>query len=432
LAIDNLSTSGREKKLNTIGFATASNEGPENGPDVGKMYRQELANTANQKRTKKERLLANPDVKRWHSNLSRRSKNTAEVRLRRLGRFCEEHQTTPMQIIDIAMKDDKGIADLLQDHITMMEERGNAGGYIKTTMTALKSWLEHFGIVVKRHLMISNVNATKTLKNEKIPNVEDLTEIFTGATLRQGTIMSVIAKSGLRPQVLGNIDGSDGLKIMDLCDLGFVNGKWCFLNQPPRVIVREALSKANHEYFSFLTEIAQTWILAYLNDRTAKGEAVTPDTPVVNHLNHSPFYREQKKGRKFMTTSMVCRDVREAMRPKFRQRPYVLRSYFRTQLLIAEAKGKVSHEYAEFWFGHVGDMSARYTTNKGILPEQLLSSMKESFLKCQEFLDLEKNVEKQKDEKTKIKVKETVENLSGDELTSVLEYVRKLHTARQR
>lgn len=227
-------------------------------------------------------------------------------------------------------------------------------------------------------------------------------------------------------------DGSDGLTIKDLHDLGFVNGKWCFLNQPPRVIVREALSKANHEYLSYMTEVAQVWILAYLNDRTAKGEAITPDTPVAGPLKHSPFYREQKKGRRFMTTAMVSRDVREAMRPKFRQRPYVLRSYFRTQLLISEAKGKVSHEYAEFWFGHVGDMSARYTTNKGILPEQLLSSMKESFLKCQEFLDLEKKVEKQKDEKTKIKVKEGVENLSGDELTKVLEYVSTLTCGKTR
>lgn len=414
------------KKLNSSSAIVGVNEDSITESDEGKMYRQELANTANQKRTKKERLLSNPDIRRWHDNLARRSKNTAHVRLRRLGRFCEEHEMTPMEVIDIALKDDKAIADMLQDHITTMEEHGNAPGYIKTTMTALKSWLEHFGVVVKRHLIISNPNSTKTLKNEKIPEAEDLTTIFTGAMLRQGTVMSLMAKSGLRPQVLGNIDGSDGLTIMDLRDLAFVNGKWCFLNQPPRIIVREALSKANHEYFSFLTELAQTWILAYLNDRTAKGEAITPDTPVVSHLKHSPFFREQKKGRKFMTTAMVCRDVREAMRPKFRQRPYVLRSYFRTQLLIAEAKGKVSHEYAEFWFGHVGDMSARYTTNKGILPEQLLSSMKESFLKCQEFLDLEKNIEMQKDEKTKIKVKESVENLSSDELVKVLEYVSKL------
>ncbi|MFQ5758326.1 MAG: site-specific integrase, partial [Candidatus Bathyarchaeia archaeon] len=51
------------------------------------------------------------------------------------------------------------------------------------------------------------------------------------------------------------------------------------------------------------------------------------------------------------------------------KRSYVLRAYAETQLIIAESKGKISHPYLQFIAGHKGDMEARYSTNKGRLPE---------------------------------------------------------------
>jgi hypothetical protein len=38
--------------------------------------------------TKKAKLLAYPDVQRWYKNVTRGSPVTAEINLRRLGRFC--------------------------------------------------------------------------------------------------------------------------------------------------------------------------------------------------------------------------------------------------------------------------------------------------------------------------------------------------------
>ena len=80
--------------------------------------------------TKKTRLLSDPDVKRWHGNLARGSKITADVYLRRLGKFCETHHTTPIALKDLAVKDIKTATDLLEDHVTMMETNGNSPGYI--------------------------------------------------------------------------------------------------------------------------------------------------------------------------------------------------------------------------------------------------------------------------------------------------------------
>ena len=52
--------------------------------DYGKkMTEQTHQTTAKHRRTKKEQLLANPDIKRWYDNLARGSPLTAEVRLDR-------------------------------------------------------------------------------------------------------------------------------------------------------------------------------------------------------------------------------------------------------------------------------------------------------------------------------------------------------------
>ena len=112
------------------------------------------------------------------------------------------------------------------------------------------------------------------------------------------------------------------------------------------------------------------------------------------------------------------------MRPRFKWRPYVLRAFFDTQLLIAESRGKVAHDFRVFWMGHKVSIEAKYTTNKSILSMALIDEMKASFLRCQEFLDLEREQVDMLEEDMKDKVKDDVERLSGDELVEVQEYVR--------
>ena len=295
-----------EKRSNsTESNYTARDEGTEEVPDDGKMQRQKLSNTANKQQTKKSRLLANQDITRWYQNLKRRSKNTAEVRLRRMGKFCEDHDMTPMQLIEIGLKDTKNIADLLQDHISLMEEQNNSPQYIKSTMTAVKSWLSHFDITVKRKLMIANAESTPTLDQEKVPERLELVDLFMGASLRQGTIMSFMAKSGVRPQVIGNVDGTDGLMLGDFPELALVNNKWCFLEKTPRFVVRKTLSKARHEYFSYMTKLEQQWFLAYLNDRMLRGESLNPKSPAVHPLTESPYAQKQREGRR-KTMPTIC------------------------------------------------------------------------------------------------------------------------------
>ena len=84
------------------------------------------------------------------------------------------------------------------------------------------------------------------------------------------------------------------------------------------------------------------------------------------------------------------------MRPRFTWRPYVLRAFFDTQLLIAESRGKIAHDFRVFFMGHKGSIEAKYTTNKSILSKLLTDEMRESFRRSQEFLDLEVTVKKEK------------------------------------
>ncbi|MDE1863786.1 MAG: hypothetical protein KGI33_12920, partial [Thaumarchaeota archaeon] len=112
------------------------------------------------KPTKKHNLLSNQDIRRWYDNLSRSSLVTAEVRLRKLGKFCENNKITPMELVELGHKDQKAIANLLDDNITTMEKNGNAPQYIKSIITAVKSWLAHHDIEVRRRMRITDVDST--------------------------------------------------------------------------------------------------------------------------------------------------------------------------------------------------------------------------------------------------------------------------------
>lgn len=64
----------------------------------------------------------------------------------------------------------------------------------------------------------------------------------------------------------------------------------------------------------------------------------------------------------------------------------MLRAFFDTQLLIAESRAKIAHDFRVFFMGHKGSMEAKYTTNKGILPEMLIDEMSKHFAEVKNFL----------------------------------------------
>jgi len=155
-----------------------------------------------------------------------------------------------------------------------------------------------------------------------------------------------------------------------------------FRKVPLEVVVRPELSKSDRRYFTFLGPEAAGYLKAYLEGRLRDGEKLTDRSDVI-----APTWSKKA----FLTSINVGDAIRKAIRAAgFRWRPYVLRAYCDTQLLLAESRGKMTHAYRQFFMGHAGDIEARYTTNKGRLPPDLVEDMRDAYRRSAPFLETSK------------------------------------------
>jgi hypothetical protein len=198
-----------------------------------------------------------------------------------------------------------------------------------------------------------------------------------------------MAFAGLRPQVLGDLRGEKGLEIRDFPEMHMEDGDVSFPVIPMQINVRSELSKAGHKYFTFLPNEGCEYLKAYLERRTAEGEELSPHSAVIAVKSgyEETGLRAERRRSGHITTKTVTKEIRDAMRPRFTWRPYVLRAYFNTQILLAESHGKITHPYRVFFMGHKGDIEARYSTNKGRLPENLIEDMRSAFAASREYLE---------------------------------------------
>lgn len=67
-----------------------------------------------------------------------------------------------------------------------------------------------------------------------------------------------------------------------------------------------------------------------------------------------------------------------------------MRAYFDTMMMLSESRGLVLRDYRAFWMGHKGDIEARYTVNKGLLPDAVLEDMRRMFRDSEEYLTTRK------------------------------------------
>jgi site-specific recombinase XerD len=320
------------------------------------------------------------DLARWLTNLSRGSSITAEVYERRLKRTCELLEATPSGLLERATSDFKGFQDSIEDMVTLLESEQKSPGYIRGLLKSLRSWLRYNDVQLTRKIKVSNPSATPTIEDEEIPSHEELSRILRASSSRVRVAEVLIAFADLRPHTLGNYNGSDGLTLRDLPELRIENGQVLFQKVPTMILVRPILSKARHKYFTFLSEEGCTYLKEYLEERLRQGEKLQARSPVI-------AYERTSARREFMTTRKISRMIREAMRQAgVWKRPYVLRAYAETQFIIAESKGKISHPYLQFMAGHKGDIESRYSTNKGVLPEEMIEGMRESYKACEPFL----------------------------------------------
>jgi len=324
-------------------------------------------------------LREDPTIDRWYRNVARGSAVTADVYLRRLGNVCRTDEKRPADLVRMKIEDRR---DFLTDLVSSMESKGLSGGYIESTLKALRSWLSFNGVPWAHRIKVRGTQMTPTLTKERVPTQDELRRIFLAASSRERVAAAFMAHAGLRPETLGNYRGTDGLRLSDLPDV-IVKGKTVtFRKLPGIVVVRPELSKSGRQYLSFIGGETADFLKAYLEERLREGERIGEESDVI-----APAWSKKA----FLTSINVGDAVRKAIRAAgFPSRPYVLRAYFDTQLLLAESRGKMTHAYRAFFMGHVGDIEARYTTNKGRLPPDLIEDMRDAYRRSLSFLETTK------------------------------------------
>jgi integrase len=335
---------------------------------------------------KHDDLRKNENVMRWYRNLEQGAKITADVYIRTLGLYCKENRTDPLKIVEDARSGKLRIE--FMDFVHRQIGEGKAGSYILRFKKIISSWVKFNSL--EAHLAevkIRGSNVSPTVMNERVPQKDELKRILRMATTRAKAIIGLLAFSGLRPESLGNYDGSDAIRIRDVEGLS-INGDHVEFSSNPAVLrirqsVKAQLSKKGHAYIAFIPKQGMDYIKDYLDYRIKIGEKLSLESPVITVDLRG---NQHRKLGDTMSTAILTRDVRDAIRNAgFSWRPYVMRAYFSSALDVCEAKGLVSHNWREFWHGYQGDISARYSTNK-VLPEDTVNTMRETYHRCEPYL----------------------------------------------
>jgi integrase len=320
-------------------------------------------------------------VRLWYENMKAKNVQSADVRYRAMAYYCEENNTTPMDILTQAK--DKTLKRNYENYIRKKEGEGKSGSYLPIYRHVLNSWLKYNEITYDLSgINIKGEGQNKRSQSESVPTKEELSKVIRKATTRAKAMIGMIAFSGVRLEVMGDYLGNDGLRIGDIEGLK-VTDKIDFQKIPAMITVRPELSKIKKKYNTFLGSEGITYLKEYLEERVKDGQKLNDD---------SPLFALDKRGEKkhtFMRTLLVSSDIRDAMRSAgFSWRPYLLRPYFATAMTLSESKGLIIHEYRQFFMGHAGDIERVYSLNKTLLPDTI-ESMRESYAKCLKFLETE-------------------------------------------
>lgn len=334
---------------------------------------------------KHEKLLENVRVRRWYENLQARSSITAGVYLGSLGLWLEYLNRDPDTLIEFVNNDFEEFKGQVADQIRKLEREGKHGSSISVSVKPMISYLKFHNIVVRLNINIKNENRNLNAEKEIIPEKYQLRSAILMAQKRERVAIALMAFGGLRPEVLGNDDGTDGLRLSDLPELHW-NGD-IEIKSPTKVEVRAELSKTRQPYFTFLGQEGCDYLLDYLKDRKNNGEVLTPDSPVI--------LSEQSKSRRespnaFLRTMLLSRRIKRAIRKaEFDWRPYIFRAYFGTNLDSAESKGLISHPQRQFIMGHKGDIEEAYTKRRS---EVKIEEIRNAYTRCLQFLETESKI----------------------------------------
>jgi len=277
-------------------------------------------------------------VKSWLDNVAYShsgSRNTDDVYIRHLGRFCTFVQMSPDQILEeyensVEKDFRRKYAQHVKAWISHLLRAGYAKSTIKTMVGSVKSFFKYSDLV----LGYIPVGKAHTVDHNRDIKKEEITKIMSMVTQRDRAFYAVMAQSGLRPHTICLLR----LKHVEL-----------YREAPAKIDVPQEIAKGEyHSHFSFIGPDALRMLKAYLATR----QGLNGDSYLF-----SQHAKEEKLDRR--VPSMRFRDAVLKLKAKglieYSQRAkgkagtirlYSLRKWFRKQAHQA------GFELVQFWMGH--------------------------------------------------------------------------------
>jgi hypothetical protein len=324
------------------------------------------------KKSQYKRLLNDPDFKRWLDNVERGSVSYSYECLRRMGFIQKRFGKSPSELANMTAKQ---ATNFLLDMVSALEADKRSGSYISNCVKPVKSWLEFNGVHIQQRIKISNRDELVRFSDERPPTPDELRKVFNMAEFRARVACAIVAFSGVRIEVLGDYLGRDGLEVRDVPELQIKDSGAEFTKTPTLIVVRKNLSKTRNQFFSFLCEEGCEYLKQYLEFRLREGETLGPNSPIITP---SKLALAGRHIRTVNVSDLIRKPIRAA---GYAWRPYVLRRYFDTRLMMAESDHLLIRDYRIFFMGHRGDVEHTYTVNKG-LSQDVIEKMRTSYGKA--------------------------------------------------
>ena len=322
-----------------------------------------------------DKIREDKDVDRWFKDNARRRITTAEQYAWVLARFCDKQKLTPKDLIAM---DSKERENLIADSIDNLISEGKANCTIANYLNPILSWLKWNRQELGRRIKLPNANEHPRADKVAIPSQDQLRTLLNVSDARERVAISLIAFSGVRPAVLGNYKGTDGLRFRDLPDVKIKDGSLEFEKIPAMVKISIQLSKNGRSYFTFLGGEGCDYLSALVQERKNQGENVTLDSPIITPRIH--------RINDFITTTNIGDIIRAPIRRAgLKIQPYTLRSYFASRAMLAESKG-LTRDYRVFFMGHKGDIEHTYTMHKQ-QTQDTIEIMRKGYESALEYLE---------------------------------------------
>ncbi|MHB1435651.1 MAG: hypothetical protein ACYCPN_06590 [Thermoplasmata archaeon] len=323
-------------------------------------------------------LLSDPRVRSWWRERSLRSRLSADTYLRHIGLFCERLGLRPRGLVELARNRPELLRRRLVEYALAQQRAGRLDSYIAKSFEGLRSFLTHQEASFARFPALAPIRGA-SLARERVPTPEELDRVLENLSARGRVIALFLADSGVRPGVLGSYGGEDGLTLADLPELELGPASVSIGSTPFAIRVPARLSKTRREYLTFGTGRLARALEQYLAERRRRGEPLGSQSPVVAPgLLRGCAARSRRAaafGRGFLTPKSVTREIHHGLAAVCPDgvtwRPYVLRAYCATRLLLAEGRGWISRDLREAILGHSGGVAARYHVGKRWGPELL-------------------------------------------------------------